>query len=173
MPTEQKKEAVALLTHYLQDAKAVVFTDYRGLSVTQIQLLRKELTKHNATLEVTKNTLVSLAAKGADREVDSAVLEGPTATLFAFGDEVAPLKALVAFAKEHSLPTIKAGLLGSTVLSSSQVSALAALPSKEQLIAQLIGSVKSPLSGMVNVLQGNIRGLVYALAAVRDQKEAL
>jgi len=170
MPTKQKINAVAHLTEQMQNAKAVVFTDYRGLTVTQIQTLRKELAKHDASIEVTKNTLMSIAAKQADKSVDEEVLKGPTATLFAFGDEVAPLKALVNFAKEQELPTIKSGFLGAEVLTAAQVSALAALPGRDELIAKTVGSIKSPLNGLVNVLNGNVRGLVYALAAIRDQK---
>lgn len=170
MPTKQKIATVAHLTEQMQNAKAVVFADYRGLTVSQMSELRKELAKHDATLEVTKNSLMNLAAKGAEKEVAAEVLQGPTATLFAFGDEVAPIKALVDFAKEQELPTVKAGFLGTTVLSQSQVAALAALPSRDVLIAQTVGTIKAPLTGLVNVLAGNQRGLVYALAAIRDQK---
>lgn len=172
MPTKQKIATVEHLAQQMQAAKAVVFADYRGLTVNQIQELRKALAQHDATLEVTKNSLMGIAAKKAEREVEAEVLHGPTATLFAFGDEVAPLKALVDFAKERELPTVKAGFLGSVKLSAQQVNALAALPSRDVLIAKTVGSIKSPLNGLVNVLQGNTRGLVYALAAIRDQKQA-
>lgn len=172
MPNAQKKAVVVELTQQLQDAKAMVFADYRGLSVSQLQTLRQELAKHDAVLTVTKNTLLSLAAKAADKHIDEQVLDGPTATLMAFGDEVAPIKALVDFAKEQELPTVKAGILGSNPLSVSQVQALAALPSREVLLAQVVGTIKAPMTGMVNVLHGNLRGLVYALAAIRDQKQA-
>lgn len=172
MPTKQKVAAVAHLTEQMQQAKAIVFTDYRGLSVSQITILRRELAKHNAILEVTKNSLISLAAKGADKQVEDTVFHGPTATLFAFGDEVAPIKALMDFAKEQELPTVKAGFLGADILSKQQVTALAALPSRDMLIAQTVGTIKAPLTGLVNVLAGNQRGLVYALAAIRDQKAA-
>ena len=172
MPTKVKVDAVARLTQQMQDAKAVVFTDYRGLSVSQMEVLRGELAKHDAALEVTKNTLMNIAAKQAGKEVQTEVLDGPTATLFAYGDEVAPLKALVYFAKENELPTVKAGFLGAMSLTAAQVNSLAALPSREVLIAQTVGTIKAPLSGLVNVLQGNARGLVYALAAIRDQKQA-
>lgn len=172
MPTKQKVATVTHLTQQMQNAKAVVFTDYRGLTVSQLQTLRRELAKHDAILEVTKNSLMDLAAKGADKEVEASVLQGPTATLFAFGDEVAPIKALVDFAKEQELPTVKAGFLGTTVLNQQQVKALAALPSRDMLIAQTVGTIKAPLTGLVNVLAGNQRGLVYALAAIRDQKQA-
>ena len=171
MPTQQKVENVAHLTEQMQKAKAVVFTDYRGLSVAQLDTLRTELAKHDATLEGTKTSQMNIAAKQADKEVAADVLQGPTATLFAFGDEVAPLKALVDFAKEAELPTVKAGFLGSMTLSAAQVSSLAALPSRDVLIAKTVGTIKAPLSGLVNVLQGNTRGLVYALAAIRDQKQ--
>ena len=172
MPTKQKIATVEHLTKQMQEAKAVVFTDYRGLTVNQIQELRKELAKHDASLEVTKNTLMSIAAKQASKEVSDEVLHGPTATLFAFGDEVAPLKALVDFGKEQELPTVKYGFLGGDALDAKQVAALAALPSRDTLIAQTVGTIKAPLTGLVNVLAGNQRGLVYALAAIRDQKEA-
>lgn len=172
MPTQQKIDAVAHMTEQMQNAKAVVFTDYRGLSVSQIETLRGELAKHDAVLEVTKNSLLDIAAKQADRQVATEVLQGPTATLFAFGDEVTPLKVLVDFAKEAELPKVKSGFLGASVLSAAQVTAMAALPSREVLIAQTVGTIKAPLTGLVNVLQGNVRGLVYALSAIRDQKQS-
>lgn len=172
MPTKQKVESVAELTKHMQEAKAVVFTDYRGLSVSQIEDLRGKLAEHDAVLTVTKNSLMNLAANEAAKPVEAEVLQGPTATLFAYGDEVAPLKALVEFAKEAELPKVKAGFLGTTTLTAAQVNALAALPSRDMLIAKTVGTIKAPLSGLVNVLQGNTRGLVYALAAIRDQKQA-
>src|SRR5690606_35385220 len=124
MPNKKKIAAVENLTHDMQAAKAMVFTDYRGLSVAQIQTLRRELAQHDAKLEVTKNTLTAIAAKNSDRQVPVEVLEGPTATLFAFGDEVSALKALVDFAKEAELPTIKAGFLGDTALDATQVKSM-------------------------------------------------
>lgn len=172
MPTKQKIEAVAQLTKNMQEAKAVVFADYRGLTVAQIEDLRAQLAKQDATLTVTKNSLMNIAANQAEKSVAPEVLEGPTVTLFAYGDEVAPIKTLVDFAKTAELPKVKAGFLGSTTLSATQVAALAALPSRDMLIAKTVGTIKAPLSGLVNVLQGNSRGLVYALAAIRDQKQA-
>lgn len=168
MPSQLKIDKVKELSEKLVRAKSVVLTDYRGLSVSQLDDLRKKVETTGAEFEVTKNTLLSRSL--GEKEVPAEVLEGPTATLFAFEDEVAPLKALQDFIKINSLPTIKIGFLGSSLLSALQVSELAKLPSRQILLGKLVGSLKGNQYGLVSVLSGNIRKLVYVLDGVAKSK---
>lgn len=168
MPAQAKIEKVKELSDRLDRAKAVVLTDYRGLTVSQLDELRKKVEAAGAEFEVTKNTLLSRSL--GEKQVPDEALEGPTATLFAYEDEVAPLKALQDFIKTYNLPNVKVGFLGKDLLNASQVSELAKLPSREVLLGKLVGSLKGSQYGLVSVLSGNIRKLVYALDAVSKSK---
>lgn len=168
MPSQKKIEKVADLSDKFNRAKSVVLTDYRGLTVTQLDDLRKKVEAAGAEYEITKNTLVSRSV--GEKKVPAEALEGPTATLFSFADEVAPLKALQDFIKVNNLPTIKVGFLGKELLDSARVSELAKLPGKEILLGKLVGSLKGAQYGLVNVLSGNFRKLVYTLDAVARAK---
>jgi len=168
MTPQVKIEKVQDLTEKLNRAKAVVLTDYRGLTVAQISELRSKIEAAGAEYEVTKNTLLSRST--GVKEVPTEALEGPTATLFAFEDEVAPLKALADFIKANSLPAIKIGFIGNTLLSPDQVNELAKLPSRDVLIGKLLGMLQSNQSRLVSVLSGNIRKLVYVLDSISKAK---
>lgn len=168
MPSKIKIDKVADLTDKLTKAKSVVLTDYRGLSVAQLDDLRKKVGAAGASYEVTKNTLLSRSL--GDKEIPAEALEGPTATLFAYQDEIAPLKALQDFIKANSLPTVKVGYLGQSLLTSLQVGELARLPSRAELLGKLARSLKSNEYRLVGVLSGNIRKLVYVLSGVAKTK---
>jgi large subunit ribosomal protein L10 len=170
MPNNIKVEKVKNLTGKLERAKAVVLTDYRGLTVPQIEELRGKVEAAGAEYEVTKNTLLSRSLSDTNRETPADSLEGPTATLFAFQDEIGPLKALKEFIKTNNRPIVKTGFLGTKLISISQVNDLADLPPREVLLKSLVGSLKSSQFGLVNVLSGNIRKLVYAFSAVARSK---
>lgn len=170
MPAQKKIEKVADLSDKLNRSKSVVLTDYRGLTVSQLDDLRKKVEAAGAEFEVTKNTLLSRSL--GEKEVPAEALEGPTATLFAYQDEVAPLKALSDFIKANSLPVIKVGFLGKELLDAVRVSELAKLPSREVLLGKLVGSLKGSQYGLVNALSGNMRKLVYALGSVAKSKSA-
>lgn len=166
----KNEETVSSLKEKLQEAKAVVLTDQSGLSVSLASELKKKLKIVNAESVVAKNTLIKIASKELGIEFPEEALNGPTAALFAYSDEVAPLKELTAFAKTNEKPVIKAGLLGSTILSVEKVTQLAKLPTKEVLRGKVVGGLYSPLYGMVGVLNANIRNLVYTISAIKDQK---
>lgn len=168
MPSKIKIDKVADLSDKLAKAKSVVLTDYRGLSVAQLDDLRKKVEVAGASYEVTKNTLLSRSL--GSKEVPAEALEGPTATLFAYQDEIAPLKALQDFIKANNLPTVKVGYLGQSLLTSLQVSELARLPSRAELLGKLARSLKSNEYRLVGVLSGNIRKLVYVLSGVAKTK---
>lgn len=169
-PGRQKRITISDdLKDKLSKAKSIVVTDYRGLNMTQLQELRGELAKDNAEFTVAKNTLFTRAAKETGYTVNQE-LSGPTAVLFAYGDEIAPIKALTAFVKTNKLPEIKLGYLNKDFLSESQVTQLSKLPSKDELIGKVVGGISSPLYGLVGALQGNLRNIVYTLNAIKDQK---
>ena len=139
--------------------------------MAQATELRRKLREAGVEFKVLKNTLTAIAAKKLIRRVDL-LLVGPTAIAFGYDDPVAPAKVLSEFAKTNPALELKGGLLEGKVLDVAGVKALADLPSREELLSQVLRGMQAPISGLVNVLQGTIRNLVYALDAVRKQKEA-
>ncbi len=172
MPKPQKVAKVQALSAKIKDTKGVVIINYRGLNVKEETELRKKLREAGVEYQVLKNTLLSLAAKEQGIEGLDQYLTGPTAVAFGINDPVAPAKIIRDFIKQSKKMEIKGGLLGTEVIDAAQVEALADLPSKEQLLAMLVRALQSPITGLVNCLQGNIRNLVYVLEAVRSQKES-
>jgi large subunit ribosomal protein L10 len=174
-PTVIRDEKVAIVNEVaeqLSRASMTVLADYRGLNVTQIGDLRRQLRTAEVELRVVKNTLARLAATKADREAILPVLEGPTAIAFSFGDPAAGAKALTDAIRTQRLGmTIKSGLLGDRVLAAPEVSRIADLPSREVLLAQVVGTMQGPISGLVNVLAGTLGSLLGVLEARRAQLE--
>lgn len=170
--TAEKQATVAEIKEKLENAKGAVLADYRGLNVADATQLRRTLREAGIEFRVLKNTMTRIAAHEAGIEGLDTYLEGPTAIAFGFNDLVAPAKILTTFAKDNKSLVIKAGIVEGKVVDEQGVKALADLPPREVLIAKMLGSMQAPISGMVNVLQGNIRNLVYALEAVRNQKGA-
>ena len=172
--TAAKQAIVAELKEKLTGAKGAVLVNYRGLTITQNTKLRRQLREAGVDYRVVKNTMTRIAAQEAGLEGLDVYLEGPTAMAISTTDPVAPAKIITDFVKEHKLQVleVKAGLVEGNVIDENGVKALASLPSREVLIAKMLGSMQSPITGLVNVLQGSIRNLVYALDAVRQQKES-
>lgn len=173
----EKQAAVAGLKEQLSSAKGAVLTGYRGLTVAQDMKLRAKLREAGVTYHVVKNTMVRIAANEIGLEGLYPVLNGTTALAVSADDAVAPAKVIYEFIKENKLEntevlTIKAGLVEGKVINVEEVKALASLPSREVLIAKVLGSMQAPISGVVNVLQGTIRNAVYVLDAIRAQKES-
>ncbi|OGD63013.1 50S ribosomal protein L10 [Candidatus Beckwithbacteria bacterium RBG_13_42_9] len=168
MPSQKNTQQLEALKEKAAKAKSIALTDYRGLTVAQMTNLRNKVREAGGELHVAKNTLLKLALQSDELNQTNA-LEGPTLTLFAYEDEVAPIKAIVDFAKENELPHLKAGFLGQDFLNKEKLLALAKLPAREQLYAHLVGQLNAPISGFVNVLSANIRNLVYVLSAIKDK----
>ncbi|HEY4694984.1 MAG TPA: 50S ribosomal protein L10 [Candidatus Nanoarchaeia archaeon] len=166
----KKEQTVAQLREKLSRAKTVVLADQSGLSVSKIGELKKKLKGVDAEILVAKNTLLKIAAREAGYEVPDETLVGPTAALFAYDDEVAPLRELSTFAKENEKPSVKVGFLGKTLLSVERIAQLGRLPSKEVLHRRVVGSLYSPLYGVVSVLNANLKNLVYALDQIKASK---
>lgn len=172
--TPAKQAIVAELKEKLIAAKGMVLTSYSGLTVAQDTKLRSKLREAGVEYRVVKNTMTRIAAREAEIEGLEQYLEGTTAIAMSTEDAVAPAKVISDFIKENKLEalTIKAGMVEGKVIDADNVKALASLPSREVLIAKALGSMQAPISGFVNVLQGTIRNVVYALEAVRKQKES-
>lgn len=171
MNKEDKIAAVAAIRETLGNAEGVILTDFQGLTVKEITELRKTLRAANITYDVVKNTLAKLAAQEALIEGLDDYFKGPTAIAVS-EDPVAPAKIISDFAKTHKKLTIKAGVVGGKVVDADAVKELAKLPPREILLGQVVGGLAAPISGFLNVLNGNIRNLVYVLDAIKAQKEA-
>ena len=166
----QKEETVQVLTEKLGRAKSVVFADYKGLTMSQLSDLRNKLREQEAEFSVTKNTLLQRSLLISHFSLPTSIFEGPIATLFAYDDEISPIKLLVKALKDAGLGKVKAGLLGDEFLPEAKINQLATLPSKDELRAKTVGVLAAPLQGMVGVLQGNLRNLVYALSEIQKVK---
>jgi large subunit ribosomal protein L10 len=171
MPTQRKEAAVAELAEKLAGAKNLFFTDYQGLTVSEITRLRGELRKDGNTYAVVKNTLFRIAAGDLASQVEE-FLAGPTGVVFAGLDPVAPAKALKTFSDTVKKVSVKAAYIDGRVVDAAQVETLAKLPPKIDLLASLVGTLANPLRGLVTVLSGNQSGLVRVLDAIREQKTA-
>lgn len=166
----QKEINLAQLTQELTKAKAVVFADYKGMSMSQLSDLRNKLYDQQAKFTITKNTLLKIALKEAGKPAADDALEGPVATLFAYDDEISPLKTLVKALKDNNIGKIKAGILGSELMDEYKIVRLSTLPSKDELRGKVVSVLVAPISGLQAVLFGNIRNLVYALEQIRKSK---
>lgn len=158
----QIKEAkVAEIREKLEKAQAIVLADYQGLTVEEDTALRKTLREAGVEYKVYKNNLVTLAAKELGIEGLDSYLEGPVSIAFGYEDATAPARVLHAFAKDHKKLELKAGMVEGTLYNKEEVEKLATIPSKEVLIAKLLGSFKAPLSN-----------LAYLLNAIKEKKES-
>ena len=169
---DKKTEVVSNVSELLRDSKLTVFAKYPGTSVKAMQELRAQAKQSGTTVKVVKNRLVKKAMADNDnfKDIDTAIFSGQLMYAFNPEDEVAPAQALANFAKsETQVEFVGAINAEGQLLSADDVKALASLPSKEQLRAQLVGTIGAPLSGFVNVLSGNIRGVLNALNARADQ----
>ncbi len=167
----QKEADVTRLSELLSSSKLAVMTDYRGLDVAGINQLRANLRESDIAYLVTKNTLMRLALKQSpQKDIDNSVFVGPMAVAFG-ADEVEAAKIVYDFAKKNEQLEIIGAITGDgKALSKAEVVSLAKLPSREQLTAQLVGTLAAPLSGLVRVLNGNVTGLVYAFNAIKNKK---
>jgi len=168
----EKASKVAELKEILSGAKCVVLVNYCGLTVADDTKLRGSMRAANVKYVVVKNTLLRIAAKEVGIEGMDSYLEHNTAIAVAPEDPVAVAKIINDFAKGHQALEIKAGVLDGKMITVDEIKALAALPSREVLLAKMLGSMQAPISGLVNVLQGTIRNFVYVLDAVRKEKES-
>ena len=166
-PARAKKETiVAEISNQLQSATGVVFVNYQGLTHKQIEELKKALKEASATFTVTKNTLLKLSLDKSDTfkgKVSENIFNDPTAVIFISGDPVEALKKLAKATKDFGFPKLKSGVLDGATLDEAQLIKLSTLPNRNTLIAQFVGTLNSPIQGLVVVLNGNLQKLVYVL----------
>jgi large subunit ribosomal protein L10 len=169
---DEKKKIVEELHERLVKSKVVIVTDYKGLTVETMTELRRKLREAQIDYRVVKNTLLIRAAKETGVALIQDQLKGPSAIALSFDDPVAPAKVLMEFAKKNAKLEIKAGVMEDRVLDLASIKALAALPSREALLSQLLSAMVGVPTGLVSVLNGIPQKLMYALQAIKDQKEA-
>jgi large subunit ribosomal protein L10 len=172
MPTHLKEQTVSEIKDRFARANAVILVDYRGLSVKELQGLRVKLRESGSELRVYKNTLTEIAMRELAMPDLGSLLEGPSAFTFCYGDPVAPAKALVAYQKDHHALELKGGLIEHSVTDAAGVKALASLPSREELLAKLLGTMINPVGGFVRVLAGPAGAFARVLQSIADQKAA-
>lgn len=170
MPKPEKIAAVAEITEDLKATDVYYFLDYRGLTFAEASDLRSRLAKVDASLKVVKNTLAKIAAANAGVEGLNEYLAGPTAVAYCHGDPVRAAKIIQDFIREKKKAVLRGGKLQRSMLTPTDLEKLATLPSREQLIAQVVGAIASPLTGLANVLNGPIRGLVVVLAQAQAKQ---
>lgn len=164
----EKEQIVQELTGQMQDAKAVVFADIQKLKIKDTDELRRLCREQGIVMLVTKKTLLNKALQS--RGITADAFDGGVCAFFGTGDEVAPAQVVAKFAKKHDVMMLFGGILEGAFIDAMKVSALSKLPGKQELLARLVGTLNAPVSGFVNVLAGNIRGLVNVLNAVKDSK---
>ena len=169
-PKPEKIEVVTELTEHLKKSKAAVVTVNSGLTVEEVTQLRSLLFKEKVELHVTKNTLAKIALKQVGIDALDEYMSGPTALALALGDPVAPARILIKFAKDHEKIKVRGGWMDGKKMSDKDIKAIASLPGREVLIAMALGSMMAPVTGLVRVLSGTQRKLLYALNAVKEQK---
>lgn len=169
---ESKKKIVEGLCEKLKSSCAGVIVSYKGITVSEDTKLRKELREMGIDYFVVKNTLLRRAAELAGIVGLDGVLEGTTAIALSKEDHIAAAKILCKFADEKDFYKVKIGFIDGKVISKEEVHSLAKLPSKEVLIAQALGGLNAPITGLVTVLNGTVKGLVVALSAIVEKKSA-
>lgn len=160
---DTKIQSVGALDEKVKKAKTIAFVDYHGLTVGQVSSLRDKIREAGGEMTVAKNTLVKRALLINQLPDSSAELAGPTATVFAYVDEVAPIKAVAESIKSTGLPKFKFGFFGQNILDATGLENLARIPSRDILQGQVVGMMAAPLKGIVNVLNANIRNLAIVL----------
>ncbi|MBN2240210.1 MAG: 50S ribosomal protein L10 [Dehalococcoidales bacterium] len=172
MGKEEKAKIIDGIEEEFKKCTIGILTDYRGLRTGQLTTLRRKIQETGGDYKVVKNTLARFAATRTGKKDLADSFEGPVAIAYGYDDITNPAKAIAAFMRESRLTIeIKGGFTGDTVLTPQQVASLATLPSREVLIAKMLGGMNAPITGLVNCLAGPIRGLVNVLQAQIKQLE--
>ncbi|MDD5341068.1 MAG: 50S ribosomal protein L10 [Patescibacteria group bacterium] len=167
----QKKEILDELVEKLGKFKAAVFTDYKGLTVAEAKEVRKMAKKQNAEYIVAKKTLIQKALEQVGiKDIDVKKMQGNVSLIIGFEDEIGPAKVAAEFGRKHESLKMIGGIMENKFIDLDQVIALSKIPPKMELLTQLVGSLQSPIRGFATVLAGNLRGLLTALNAIKEQK---
>ena len=171
-PRPDKVATVGEIANFLRDADAILLTEYRGLSVNQLARLRRSLRQSGAEYRVYKNTLMKIAVDAHGIAGLDSLLKGPTAVAFVKGDAVEVAKALRDATKEMPALVLKGGLLGTRVIDAKELTALADMPPKAQVLAEIAGLLEAPLSTLASLIEAPVRDIAYAIAALEDKRAA-
>jgi len=166
---QQKQKIIEELADKIKSQKGLVFSDFKGLKVGEIEDLRKDLRKEGIDYKIAKKTLIKLALEKAEKKVDMDQFKNSIALALGFEDPIMPAKIINNFTKKHKNLKILGGLMDDRFLTIEEVKGLAAIPSKNELLFKLIYSLKSPMGGFVNVLKGTIANLVGVLSAISNK----
>jgi large subunit ribosomal protein L10 len=165
-----KEQLVNEMTSKIQAAKTIVLVNYLGLKVKEIQSLKKKLLEVGIRFQIVKNSLFKIVLKEQGIEADAVALDQPVAVIWGQEDEIIPAKSAVSFAKEAEKLQIIGGIVNGKFVTADIIKQLAALPGRDELYAKLVGTLNAPLVGLVNVLQGNLRSLVYILSQYNENR---
>jgi large subunit ribosomal protein L10 len=171
LPTEAKRETVAELREELAAARTMIVSEYRGLTVKELAEIRRALRKQDVSYRIVKNRLMRIAAEDSVGEALSPLLIGPTAIAFG-NDEAGTAKAVLDATRPYKIVRITGAVLGTKAIDADAVTRLAALPSREVLLAKLAGGMQAPVGTLAGLFAAPLRNLGYALAQVAEQKRA-
>ena len=172
MPTEAKREMIAALTEEARSANAMIVSEYRGLKVSELGEIRRNLRKQNVTYHVVKNRLMRIAAREAGSAAIEPLLQGPTAVAFATGDEGAAAKAVIEAFRTHRLIKITGAVIGSQAVNAEGVIRLSTLPGRDVLRAQVAGAIAAPMATMAGLFDAPLRDIAGLVQALADQQSA-
>jgi len=164
---EQKRKIIEDLKEKIAKQKAMIFVDFAGLKVKDLSSLRKRIKAAGNELKIAKKTLLGLIFKKAGIEIETKKLKGEIAVVFGYSDEISPAKIIWQFSQGNPNLKILGGFFEKKFREAQDIVSLAQLPSKEELLAKLVGSISAPISNFINVLQGNIKGLIAVLAKAK------
>ena len=164
---EQKKKIIEDLKEKIERQKAMIFVDFTGLKVKDLSNLRKKLRAADNELKVVKKTLLGSTFKERDFKIDIEKLKGEVAIIFGFKEGLSLAKIIYQFSQENPNLKILGGFFEKKFQEAEEIITLAQLPTREELLARLVGTISVPISNLVNVLQGNIKGLLYALSVIK------
>jgi len=170
MARPEKVAQVEAVAAIFAEAESVVLNDFTGLDVAKVSDLRRRCREAGVSFRVVKNTLAKRGLEGTAAAELAQYFDGPTALAYTKAPENLPAKVLAQFAAEHELPKFKAGFFDGRVITAAQVGALAKLPSRNELLSQLLGGLRTPGNGLVSCLQGPLRNLLSVLNQIKDQK---
>lgn len=168
---KEKESNLASLTDELKKAKSVVFTGYRGLTVKQLDLIRKNLRKENVKYQVVKVTLLKRVLQALGINSEDLKYSGPLALATSKEEETAPARILKGMLKENPQLVLDGGILDQKLVGADMIERLASLPSKQQLLGQVVSVIAGPMRGLVTVLSGNTRNLLNVLNAIKEKKQ--
>jgi large subunit ribosomal protein L10 len=170
MATKKKKETVKSLSHLFTESQVLIFTDYRGLTVSDLTHLRRQLREKGVEYHITKNTLAELAAGRSSMDAMLPMLDGPTAIAFVKDDIPGAAKALQDFLRTNKVLQVRGGLMGNTAITADQVSDLTKILTRDQYLSQVLGAMRAPIQNVVNVLNAPLQNFVNVLNAYLDKR---